>query len=87
VIENCLIHLFDGRHMVELGKAALHFHDRPIFGPERVLAVFDLIEVNPNSGLESQRLPHLDGNGDLAFGGYGRGRHEGFLSFPSMPYF
>jgi len=85
MIKNRLVHLFNRNHVVRLRNATFHVHDRAGLGPEGVLAVFNLIEVNPDARLKPQRLPNFDGNCDLAFGvmvAVG----IGFLSKTIIPY-
>jgi hypothetical protein len=61
------IHLFNGDRMVRRRNAALHFHDRAGLCPEGILAVLDLIEVDPDAWLSPKGLAKLDRNRDLAF--------------------
>ena len=47
--------------MVRLRNAPSHLHDRACLGPEDILAVFDLIEIDPDAGFSPSALRTLTG--------------------------
>src|SRR5208283_4849123 len=92
-LKDCLIHVLNGRHVVQPWNAAFQIADGSGPRPEDILSLLDFDKVDLVACTQTKRDAHLGWNRDLTFGGNSRCRHrhsfhfQVYLTFLESPYY